>query len=148
MSGPQAVAKTSTSPTRDSEKPTPTLSVVANDATHMIESKPSKNAKAVQEVSVASERLQLLDATDVETQTTEKSMTDSGQPPDKPPQHASSNEEHGIYLRSPVLMISCWIFGAIFSLVHHLFYSHFDGSIVGSTDEQQWNIRFVFHSTS
>jgi hypothetical protein len=66
---------------------------------------------------------------------------------DVTPEHASSSREsHGIYLRSPALMISCWIFGVIFGLCHHLFYSHFDGSIVGSPDEEQWNIRFVFSS--
>lgn len=66
---------------------------------------------------------------------------------ERPETHSSSNRDtHGIYLRSPVLMGSSWILGVIFSLGHHLFYSHFDGSIVGSTNEQQWNIRFVFPS--
>jgi hypothetical protein len=50
---------------------------------------------------------------------------------------------HGIWWRSPTLMGLSWIFGVVFSFAHHLFYSHFDGLIVGSANEQQWNIRFV-----
>lgn len=79
---------------------------------------------------------------------TDQAATQTGQAaanPGEPPEtHASSNRDtHGIYLKSPILMGSSWILGAVFSLGHHLFYKHFDGSIVGSTNEEQWNIRFV-----
>ena len=160
MSGPEAVVKTSSTITKldsaqalkiEHENFTATLpSVVVSDAVQNVgESKscsatPSKNAEhevAQEKVSTGFATSQLPNA---ETPAIEKSETDSGQPPERPTRHASSSgESHGIYLRSPALMISCWIFGVIFSLCHHLFYSHFDGSIVGSPDEQQWNIRCV-----
>lgn len=56
--------------------------------------------------------------------------------------HASSKQQtHGIYWRTPVLMVSSWIVGLIFSIGHHLFYSHFDRRSVRSANEEQWNIR-------
>ncbi|KAF2094276.1 hypothetical protein NA57DRAFT_60907 [Rhizodiscina lignyota] len=75
-----------------------------------------------------------------------QTTTRSGQAPEKPGglpgAHASSNRDsHGIYWRSPALMGSGWAAGVIFSIGHHLFYSHFNGLIVGSTNEEQWNIR-------
>lgn len=162
MSGHEAVIEASPalSPTLDSahalkvehEKSTPNLpSVVAIDAAQEAVKSGATHSKITEyeiahEVSTGFAPLHLPDP---EAQTTEKSATDSGQLPDKPTQHASSSREsHGIYLRSPALMISCWIFGVIFSLCHHLFYSHFDGSIVGGPNEEQWNIRFVFRLTS
>lgn len=64
-------------------------------------------------------------------------------------QHASSGiSAHGIFWRSPALMISCFLLGMLASIGHHLFYSHFDGTIVGSPSEQEWNIRSAGHSFS
>lgn len=163
MSEPEAVIKTS--PTIDNPDPTQALkvehgrstpplpSVVASDAAQDVgEQKPcsatlSKNAEYVvvqEEVSTRFASSQLPRAAGAEPSTIEEPETSSGNPLLEPRQHASSSSEsHGIYLRSPTLMISCWIFGVIFSLCHHLFYSHFDGSIVGNSDEEQWNIRCV-----
>jgi hypothetical protein len=71
-----------------------------------------------------------------------QAAANSGEPPET---HASSNRDtHGIYVRSPLLMMSCWILGVIVSVGHHLFYKHLDRSIVRGANEEQWNIRFVF----
>lgn len=167
MNGPEDVVQTSPLSTtlhsaqalgvKHDESTPPLPSVVASaaaqdagDLKSRSTTPPNKNIEhsvSHEEVSTGFEPLQLPGAADVEASITEKSNTISGHPLDKPAQHASSSREsHGIYLRSPALMVSCWIFGIIFSLCHHLFYSHFDGSIVGSPDEEQWNIRFVFAS--
>lgn len=73
---------------------------------------------------------------------------DTGQPaanPDEPSEtHVSNHDAHGTYWSSPLPMVSGLILGGLFSLGHHVFYSHFDGSIVGSPNEEQWNIRLVF----
>ena len=56
--------------------------------------------------------------------------------------HPSQNgQNHGIYMRSPVLMLLCFAAGNIAALGHHLFYSHYAGAVVGDAAEQEWNIR-------
>jgi hypothetical protein len=54
---------------------------------------------------------------------------------------AEDTNPHGIYLRSPALMVSCWLLGLISSLCHHFFYQHYSNAEIRSENEQQWNIR-------
>jgi hypothetical protein len=60
-----------------------------------------------------------------------------------PLQHAASSQSsHGIFWRSPVLMIAGFLAGSLACFGHHRFYLHFDGTIVGSANDQEWNIRY------
>jgi len=73
-------------------------------------------------------------------QPAEKEGLESEEPP---LQHAASSQDsHGIFWRSPVLMIAGFLFGSIACVCHHRFYLHFDGTIVGSANDQEWNIRY------
>lgn len=55
---------------------------------------------------------------------------------------ALETASHGIYWRSPMLMAASWLGGLLFCIAHHVLYALADGNIVGSLNEQQWNIRY------
>jgi hypothetical protein len=49
----------------------------------------------------------------------------------------------GIYWRSPILMVSLFLLGTIFAVVHHVCYSVLSGRRVGNDQEQQRVVRSV-----
>ena len=61
-----------------------------------------------------------------------------------PVEAAATPESHGIYWTSYVLTIFCFLFGVGVCIGHHAFYSHLDGVVVRSSDEQEWNIRSAY----
>ena len=56
-----------------------------------------------------------------------------------------TNEEHprGIYWHTPVKMVSFFIFGLVCSIAHHFYYESLNGVKVGTSDNQQWALRYV-----
>jgi hypothetical protein len=54
----------------------------------------------------------------------------------------ASTEPHGIYRWSLVLSMSWFVFGLLACIGHHKFYSHSDGILAGTSNEQEWNLRF------
>lgn len=56
--------------------------------------------------------------------------------------HISPEDQaHGVYYKAPILMVLSSLLGVSASLGHHFLYSHFDGAVVESNWEQEWNIR-------
>jgi len=102
----------------------------SRDAPESPPPKPSQNAFVTSEPS----------STDV----SKDQITETVGPVQETPKHtASTRQAHGIFWRSRLLMLTCFMLGLLASIGHHQFYRHFDGSIVGSTNEQEWNIRSV-----
>jgi hypothetical protein len=75
---------------------------------------------------------------------TETADQDLPNPSEDPVEAAATPESHGIYWKSCVLTILCFSFGVGGCIGHHAFYSHLDGVVVRSSDEQEWNIRSAY----
>ena len=56
---------------------------------------------------------------------------------------AGEQQQQGIYWRSPLSMMSFFLFGLLACVGHQLFYSHLDKKEVGNDSEQQWALRSV-----
>jgi hypothetical protein len=72
---------------------------------------------------------------------TETADQDLPTPSEDPVEAAATPESHGIYWRSRALTILCFLFGVGLCIGHHAFYSHLDGAVVRSSNEQELNIR-------
>jgi hypothetical protein len=53
------------------------------------------------------------------------------------------NFHQGIYWRSPITMVSLFLFGVVMCLGHHLYYNSLIGKLVGDVDDQQRALRCV-----
>lgn len=48
----------------------------------------------------------------------------------------------GIAMRTPVIMVTWAVAGFILSIGHHFYYDRLDGSIAGTSNQQNWALRF------
>jgi len=57
----------------------------------------------------------------------------------------ATNKEHhrGIYWPTPAKMVLFYILGLSCSFAHHYYYRSRDGKMVGTSDDQQWALRYV-----
>jgi len=55
----------------------------------------------------------------------------------------TSEAHRGIYWPTPIKMVLFFIFGLMCSISHHLYYASRDGMKVGSSEDQQWALRYV-----
>jgi hypothetical protein len=60
--------------------------------------------------------------------------------------NAGEQQPQGIYWRSPLSMLSSFLFGLLACVGHQLYYSHLDKKVVGNDSEQQWALRLIHAS--
>jgi len=58
-------------------------------------------------------------------------------------QHDAASETRKIRWKYPTLMVLSLLLGAMLSVAHHMYYNWLDGQEVGSTNDQQWSLRYV-----
>jgi len=58
-------------------------------------------------------------------------------------QHDAASETRKIRWKYPALMVVSLLLGAMLSVAHHMYYKWLNGQDVGSTNDQQWSLRYV-----
>jgi len=60
-------------------------------------------------------------------------------------QDTGSRTPAKIHWLTPVTMLLSYLFGIGLAIGHHLYYTMLDGDVVGSTERQQWSLRYILH---
>lgn len=63
-------------------------------------------------------------------------------------QDTGSRTRAKIHWLTPAAMLLSYIVGICLAVGHHLYYTMLDGDVVGSTDRQQWSLRYVLQHAS